>query len=183
MSNKNTGLLHIKQIIPKGYCLSCDICCRFLDKLSVMRPYFLREDTAKLKKQAFQISQIRKGAFIKLIKHKDMYICPYFNFDKNKCSIYRIRPFDCRLYPFFLTQKDREVFLYADINCPFVKENMKSELFTHHIAYLKKVFSDKGMLQIIVSNKKFIGNFKAGVVFLGKLDELTEYLNAYRKKS
>lgn len=183
MSNKNTGLLHIKQIIPKGYCLNCDICCRFLDRLSAMRPYLLREDMEKLKKQASQSSRIRKGTFINLIKHQDMYICPYFNFKKDKCSIYRIRPFDCQLYPFLLIRKDREVFLCADINCPFVKENIESKLFTHHIGYLKKVFSDKRMLKIIVKNKKLIGNFKEDVVFLEKLNELSEYLNAYKAKS
>ncbi|MBM3254576.1 MAG: YkgJ family cysteine cluster protein [Candidatus Omnitrophica bacterium] len=173
----------IDQIIPRGFCLRCDICCRFLDRLSAMRPYFLNEEIAKIEKSTSRIFKKNTGgSFIKLVRFNNMYICPYFNFKKNICSIYKNRPFDCRLYPLLLMRKDNEVFLCADLNCPFIKENLNNEILKNYAVYLKEIFAKEKTIKTIARNKKLIGNYVQDVVFFLKLSGLSKNLNDLRKR-
>ena len=139
----------IKQLIPAGFCLKCDICCRFMDRFSQMRPYFLYEEVEKAGKHSLKPFKKSRASLISLVRHKNMYICPYFYPKKNSCAIYNIRPFDCRLYPFLLSHKDGGVFLCADLNCPFISKNIKNKSLKDYTFYLKKIFSNEKLINKI----------------------------------
>ncbi len=166
-----------KQLIPPGFCLKCDICCRFLDRFSQMRPYFLYEEMEKAREVHLKPIKKRRASLISLIRCKNMYICPYFYPKKNSCSIYRIRPFDCRLYPFLLSHKDGGVFLCADLNCPFISKNIKNKSLKDYMAYLKKILSDKKLINKILENKALIGTYVDNIAFLARLNRLSKKLH------
>lgn len=172
----------LKQLIPPGFCLKCDICCRFLDRFSQMRPYFLYEEIEKVRGRHLKPFKKSRVSLISLIRRKNMYLCPYFYPKKNSCAIYNIRPFDCRLYPFLLSHKDGRVSLCADLNCPFIKQNIKNKYLKDYISYLKKIFSDEKIINKVLKNKTLIGTYTDGVAFLARLKRLSEKLHEHKEK-
>jgi Fe-S-cluster containining protein len=147
-----------------------------------MRPYFLYEEIEKVGKHSLKPFKKGRALLISLIRHKNMYICPYFYPKENSCAIYKIRPFDCRLYPFLLSHKDSGIFLCADLNCPFINKNIKSKSFKDYISCLKKIFSDEKLINKILKNKALIGTYVDDVVFLARLKRLSKKLHAHKEK-
>jgi Fe-S-cluster containining protein len=153
-----------------------------MDRFSQMRPYFLYEEIEKARKHSLKPFKKSRASLINLIRHKNMYICPYFNTKENGCAIYKIRPFDCRLYPFLLSHKDGGVFLCADLNCPFINKNIKNKSLKDYTFYLKKIFSNEKLINKILKNKALIGTYADDVVFLARLKRLSKKLHAHKEK-
>ncbi len=111
----------MKNLIPKEFCLACDVCCRFLEERSLLRPIFLKEE----RRDEFKDLLDSEGHVI-LKKYNSLYICPFFLPEKNICSIYEQRPIDCRLYPFIITYNENKgkTMLCLDTTCPYAKDKM-----------------------------------------------------------
>lgn len=93
--------------------------------------------------------------------------CPYLN-ENGFCRIYRIRPFDCRMWPVMLYydfDKNEKV-LYLDMDCPAAKEGrIPSELIEKIVEIIKKVNIDEEWLKKYTlapwpNNLKELGRFK-----------------------
>lgn len=138
----------------KDKCLSCNICCRFPERYSPFIPFFMGKERGAY-----------YGCRIDVIRHGDGYICPYFQPEKNRCSIYDNRPLDCRLYPFMITYDNRykKVILVLDNHCPYSKELIK----------FKNPIDSK---EITEQNIGFINGPQPGTIFLNELPGLTEYI-------
>src|SRR5262245_4888687 len=96
----------LPQIVPSSVCFRCDVCCRFPEADSVLRPYFTEEEidvavTRGLSPDRFTDSS---GSQIRVIEHPDGqgYLCPAFDPATSHCRIYDVRPLDCQLYPLAL---------------------------------------------------------------------------------
>ncbi|MFA6350662.1 MAG: hypothetical protein WCY12_07060, partial [Candidatus Omnitrophota bacterium] len=64
--------LKITNIIPGKLCLSCDVCCRFIDKNAALRPFFFpHEITQKIK------PYLDKSGRVILKPFQDTHICPF----------------------------------------------------------------------------------------------------------
>lgn len=129
----------LKQLIPQEFCLKCEVCCRFTDEHTCWTP----KDSTQ---------------HIKLIKHKDYFICPYFNPQNHFCKIYPNRPFECQLYPFLLVKKNKEFFLALDKNCPYL-ENCNKRKLNGCINYLKKEFQKKQNKLFLEQNKELFSEY------------------------
>src|SRR3990172_3237291 len=101
----------IPQLVPSSRCFSCDVCCRFPEKDSFLRPFFTRDEiqaaiAAGISPEYFPDPQ---GCQIDLISHPspgaEGYICPCFNPENGHCKIYEVRPLDCQLYPVALMRE------------------------------------------------------------------------------
>jgi uncharacterized protein len=57
---------------------------------------------------------------IKDIKFQNCYSCLFFDREKGRCSIYPVRPAQCRTYPFWKIYKDDSESLFTE--CPGVEE-------------------------------------------------------------
>jgi Fe-S-cluster containining protein len=136
-------MVSIKQIIPEGYCLNCQGCCRFTDAESCWPPGILKEEQPILDLAAGKVA---------LNKKADGFICCFFDDKANTCKVYLKRPFECRLYPFIINKQENRMFLAIDLSCGFAHENKDSSLMQEHIGYMKAVSKTVVFLDLINKN-------------------------------
>lgn len=149
----------IEQFVPQEFCLKCLGCCRFAQLNSVWLPCLLDEEIQDLldKKDlpAVSISIDKKIQPVPNPKGEG-FICPFLNYDENKCKIYPFRPFECQLYPFLLNLRNKKAVLTVDLNCPYVKEKLASQEFKEYAAYLSAFLNSAVQLGILKSNPQVI---------------------------
>jgi len=141
--------LVLKQFVPSSTCLACDGCCRFSEENSSWRPCLTKEE--KVLPDFGEERQDSQGC-LKTVSHDNGYICSCLDARKNACTVYANRPFDCALYPFLLIDFEDSPSLAVHLNCPFVQEAWDSELFSTHAGYLKDVFSQPQMIDLLRNN-------------------------------
>ncbi|HXC67943.1 MAG TPA: YkgJ family cysteine cluster protein, partial [Nitrospiraceae bacterium] len=94
-----TGL---PQLVPSHTCLQCDVCCRFPDPDSVLRPYFTESEIERAVAGGVEGTAFpsRRGSQVLLVPDSlgGGYQCPAFESTTSTCRIYEQRPFDCQLY-------------------------------------------------------------------------------------
>jgi len=75
----------LKQLIPSEICLSCEVCCRYPDKQSLMAPVFSLEEEKNaigmgLPKQSFPVAEPNRGSRIQVVPNgESCYRCPAFH--------------------------------------------------------------------------------------------------------
>lgn len=165
--------MDIRQIIPKGFCKACDICCRFPEATSELRPTFLNKEITE--RDFFSILDNIRPSKITLKKYKDFYICRYFDPEKNICTTYDRRPFDCRLYPFMIMYNSdySSVGLFKDTKCPFIREN---EALNSYEKDLIEFLDKNDSAQVIYKNFSFINNYQPDAVFYGNLPKINKLI-------
>src|SRR4029078_6069740 len=120
----------LPQLVPSSACFRCDICCRFPDPDSVLRPYFSGEEIDRSVEHALPAAAFpdRHGSQVVLVPdaNGDGFHCPAFESDSGTCRLYDDRPLDCQLYPLALmwntAQKDRV--LGWDKKCPCMEPQL-----------------------------------------------------------
>lgn len=151
----------IKQFVTQEACLKCQGCCRFTQADSCWLPCLLDEDIARLRKEnipAAVISAAKKIIPIPL-PAEGIYLCPFLNIKDNRCRIYDLRPFECRLYPFLLNLKKDALYLAADLNCPFLKERRGSEEFKQYIGYLAGLLESEEYQAVLKNNPQVLQTY------------------------
>lgn len=120
--------IDLPQIVPGSRCLQCDVCCRFPDHDSPLRPYFTETEIAEAVAAGLPAHSFpdRAGSRITLVHHPagEGYLCPAFDVATSRCTIYPVRPLDCRLYPFALMRppQGEGLLLGWDRLCPYLRE-------------------------------------------------------------
>lgn len=161
------ALQQLYQIIPTEVCLSCDVCCRFLDKESPLAPIFTENETERLTSQGidktlFQRQKDGKSRQIELIPYEAYYICPFFDAKTHRCKIYASRPLDCRLYPFtIMFSEDRNsVVLGVDMLCPFSEKRYEFDSFQQHMGQVIDYVESEDVRSHILENWSLIGEYQ-----------------------
>lgn len=156
----------IKQFIPDEYCLKCRGCCRFAEEDSVWSPCLLDEDMKELSENNLAPSIISSHKKVRLVlfhgigKYKENnFACSLLGQEDNRCKIYSFRPFECQLYPFLLNKKGKKVFLAADLNCPYARENLETPLLKKYTRYLNKLLSRPRRLSSLKNNPQIIQEY------------------------
>lgn len=150
------------QFVTSSYCLKCLGCCRFYKKISGWSPHLSDKDIENLLKNNIAPSLISSHKTIKLkaIQEQAIFICPFFSLKNNRCKIYKIRPFECKLYPFLINKSGKNVFLAIDISCRYIAENLKSKKFEQYINYLTKLVSGQKFKSFLKNNPQLIHRYK-----------------------
>jgi Fe-S-cluster containining protein len=101
----------IKQFIPQEVCLKCQGCCRFKEQDSVWSPCLLDEEIQNFLDK--NIPPLCLSLDKKLMPIPNTqgqgHICPLFDVQVNKCKIYEFRPFECQLYPFLISLRNKKI--------------------------------------------------------------------------
>ena len=155
------------QIIPSEVCFSCDVCCRFLESDSPLAPIFTENEKQHAISQGvdsalFQSQADGRSAQVKLKPHKDFYICPFFEPETSRCTIYANRPLDCQLYPFALMfNEDRSsVVLGVDMLCPYSEAHLETKVFQQHLRYVIDYVESEAVSEQIAANWSLIGDYQ-----------------------
>jgi Fe-S-cluster containining protein len=174
-----TSPLALPQLVPSRTCLQCDVCCRFPDPDSALRPYFTESEIARalaggVEETAFSN---RRGSQVILVPapHGDGYLCPAFDAATSTCRIYEQRPLDCQLYPLALMwdEPHDQVLLGWDTKCPFMREEVPGEI-QRHADRVMALLDQPGIHDQVVAHPSLIGRFQEDVVVLALLPRLTE---------
>ena len=180
----------LKQIIPDEVCLSCDVCCRFLDSDSFLAPIFTESEIKRTIAHGADANVFRpmpdgKSSRIKLKPHGERYICPFFDPETSECTIYPIRPLDCQIYPFGLMyDKTRtQVVLGVDMICPYSEAQIQTEAFQHYIDYMASYLESDPIVQTIAENWSLTGPYQSELVIVRVLEKLNRALAKTKKAS
>ena len=166
------------QIVPSATCLHCDVCCRFPERDSFLRPFFTAEEIqaaieAGIASEHFSNTE---GTQIDLVPSPvdEGYVCPAFDSATSHCRIYDVRPLDCRLYPFALMwdATHAQVVLGWDTKCPYMREAVPAAIDRAADEIARWIEQDATMATI-ARNPRFIGRFQDDVIVLRSFDRLT----------
>lgn len=152
----------IKQFVPQEICLKCLGCCRFKEPDSVWLPCLLDEEIQDLLDKKIPPAAISMDNKIQPIPHPagDGFICGFFDAQNNKCRIYDFRPFECQLYPFLLNLRGKKIILTADLNCPYIKENLNSKAFEEYIDYLTPFLNSPAQIKMLKNNPQLLKTYE-----------------------
>lgn len=168
----------VEQIVPSRVCFACDVCCRFPERDSTLRPYFteaeIRAAVARgLSPDAFPDQAGSKVAVVP--NGEEGYRCPAFDPQTGQCGIYEARPLDCRLYP-VAVMWDRAgsgVVLGWDSKCPFIRDNLDSPESRAYVERTAAFLESQESIEVFTSNHQLIGEFQDDVIVLKRLNILT----------
>jgi hypothetical protein len=171
----------LPQLVPSSACFRCEVCCRFPDPDSVLRPYFTGEEITRalahgLGPSAFSDPQ---GGQVALVPDTNGagFHCPAFESETGTCRLYDQRPLDCQLYPLALmwNAAHNTVVLGWDRKCPFM-DTQTPESIRHHAEQVMTMLHQPATLEEISRHPRLIGRFQEDVVVLAPLEALTKMI-------
>jgi len=173
----------VEQIVPGAVCVVCDVCCRFPEQDSALRPYFTKEEilAAVVRGLSPDAFPDHAGSKIAVTPHgDDGYRCPAFDPQTGRCGIYEARPLDCRLYPVAVmwNQAQTAVVMGWDSKCPFIRDNLDSP---ESRAYVERTFAfleSHEPVTMFASHQQLIGAFQDDVIVLRRLDRVTDMVRS-----
>ncbi|MCX5680685.1 MAG: YkgJ family cysteine cluster protein [Candidatus Omnitrophica bacterium] len=146
----------LKQPMTSAYCLACKGCCRFQEANSPWRPkVYLNEDEI-FGTQVLDDEILDEKRCIPTKFADGQNFCKLLDVEINKCTVYLIRPLECRLYPFLFVKKQGTVFLAVHLACPFVQEEKDTEEFEGHCQSLKIFFAQDQIKEFLKKNTEHI---------------------------
>lgn len=198
--SKSIPMASLRQVVPSRVCLSCDVCCRFPEQDSVLRPYFTADEIRQAIKRGIDSSHFPDltGCQVRVVPTPSGqgYLCPAFDPSTSYCLVYEVRPLDCQIYPFVVmwNQDQHKVLLGWDTKCPFLVDQSLSETihqleplaispdsalpqdtlnFARHLA---DRLQTEEMAAIFASNQQLVMRFQVDVMVIQELPALTHRL-------
>lgn len=181
----------IGQYVPSRVCLACEVCCRFPEADSFLRPYFTGDEIRAAVGHGLSPSAFRDhaGCQIEVQPHPagEGYVCPAFDAATHHCRIYEVRPLDCRLYPLAVMwdQAHREILLGWDMKCPFLFDSQallpEQAAFREHVAETARYLEQEAVLAMFERHPSLVTRFQEDVVVLQSLPALTARLSVSRR--
>lgn len=179
----------LPQSVPNHVCLSCEVCCRFPEAQSFLRPYFTGEEVSQAVAAGIDRSHFPDGpgSQIRLAPHPtgEGYVCPAFDATTSRCRIYDVRPLDCRIYPLAVmwSADGSEVVLGWDSKCPFMTDRGRGDAgqrdsIQAHADRVAAILEEEAILDIYYNHPRLIGRYQEDVVVVRALPRLTEKLTA-----
>lgn len=187
------------QVVPSAVCFRCEVCCRFPEQDSILRPYFTEDEIRQAVARGIPPSSFldHRGSQIEVVRHpKDEgFLCPAFDPITQHCRIYEVRPLDCQLYPFALmwNAQHEKVVLGWDTLCPFLLEQtgeenplrgtgLRPSSLTLPKAFMEQAqrvaiyLESDSVLKALALHPRLVTPFQPDVVVLQTLDRLTATL-------
>ncbi len=169
------------QLVPSRVCLSCEVCCRFPEPDSFLRPYFTAAEIRQAVARGMAPAHFPDpdGCQVTVVPNPtgEGFLCPAFDPATSHCRIYEDRPLDCQIYPLAMmwTADGSTVVLGWDTKCPFMREAVPPEI----AAYADRIAAmlERGdMLETVASHPRLVGRFQEDVVVLNPLPKLSARL-------
>ncbi len=189
------------QVVPSAVCFRCEVCCRFPEQDSVLRPYFTTGEIQQAVAHGIKPSSFpdHRGSQVEVVPHPtdEGFLCPAFDPATHHCRIYEVRPLDCQLYPFALmwnAHKDT-VLLGWDTLCPFLLDQASEDTSGKGVgslcstlklpkALMKQAetvaiyLESEEVLNTLATHPRLVTPFQPDVVILQRLDRLTVILRS-----
>lgn len=191
------------QVVPSEVCCRCEVCCRFPEAESLLRPYFTDMEIQQAISHGVDPAYFtdRNGCQISVVPHEtgEGFLCPAFDPETRHCRIYPVRPLDCQLYPFALmwSEAGDHVLFAWDPKCPYLLTQSGEDLpiflsgtnpatltlpdFLVQQAHSVSSLMESGRtLEYLRAHPRLITAFQPDVVIIRRLDRLTAALRPSR---
>ncbi len=171
----------LPQIVPSQTCATCEVCCRFPERDSFLRPYFTPQEIARAVARGVDETRFPHpdGCQIEVAPHPDGegFLCPALDPITSRCTIYEDRPLDCRLYPFALMwdASRRHIVLGWDVKCPYMRDAPSAEIAAA-VDGLAGLLESDDTVGTLAEHPRLIGRFQDDVVIVRQLDRVTSAL-------
>ena len=189
------------QVVPSAVCFRCQVCCRFPEPDSILRPYFTKDEIRQAVTHDITPSSFpdHQGSQIEVVRHPmdEGFLCPAFDPITQHCRIYEVRALDCQLYPFALmwNAQHERVVLGWDTLCPFLLEQAGEEnspigaalqptALTLSKALMEQAqrvaayLESDNVLSALAVHPRLVTSFQPDVVVLQPLERLTATLRS-----
>lgn len=159
----------LPQIVPGEVCLRCDVCCRFPERESFLRPYFTAEERERAIAHGLAPEHLpeARGGRIRLVPHPagEGCLCPSFDPATQHCAIYPVRPLDCRLYPLSLMRDEegRTRLLGLDTKCPYVQDPAHASTLAAYARTVGRLLAEPEPARVLADNPDLIGRYQEDV--------------------
>jgi hypothetical protein len=187
------------QVVPSTVCFRCEVCCRFPEHDSLLRPYFTADEIQQAVTHGVTPSSFpdHRGSQVEVVPHPtdEGFLCPAFDPVTHHCRIYEVRPLDCQLYPFALMwNEQRNTVLFGwDTLCPFLLEQalgdtpLKGEepprstleppmALMEQARAVAAYLESEDVLNTLAAHPRLVTPFQPDVVVLQHLERLTATL-------
>lgn len=140
----------LPQHVPSRVCLSCDVCCRFPEVDSFLRPYFTAHEIAEAVSRGIDSAAFPDlhGSQIRVVPNPtgEGYLCSAFDPATSHCRIYERRPLDCQIYPLAVmwSADHRQIVLGWDTKCPFLEKGSRGEVRGSRVEQIGSGFEVRG---------------------------------------
>jgi uncharacterized protein len=188
----------LPQHVPSRVCMTCEVCCRFPEVDSFLRPYFTATEIAAAVVGGIDPASFPDlhGSQIRVVRHptEEGYVCAAFDPATSQCRIYEARPLDCQIYPLaaMWSENGSEVVLGWDTKCPFLEIGSRcdvrgarleagTESIEQYGAKMAALIEQEDRLETFVRHPRLIGRYQEDVVVLQPLPRLTERLRTQDK--
>ncbi len=178
--------------------MACEVCCRFPEADSFLRPYFTAEEIDRAVAHGVDRRHFPdpNGGQIALIPHPvgEGFLCPAFDPATSQCRIYDVRPLDCQLYPLALMWdreaegegqgargEERNVVLGWDTKCPFMREAVPDDIRAH-ADRIAAVLEKPDTIERLAEHPRLIGPFQDDVAIVTPLPQLTARVRVRREE-
>ncbi|MEA2037346.1 MAG: YkgJ family cysteine cluster protein [Nanoarchaeota archaeon] len=138
----------------KDHCQRCKGCCKFAEDETYFAPIFTKEEKEKVDANFKKYKSIYQ---IELKKQGNIYVCPLLDND-HLCTIYNMRPFDCKIWPFIFMKDQNNNLVLACFDkdlCPHV-EDMSEEEFNQLKNNTLDWIEENNIINFIKKNKDLI---------------------------
>jgi Fe-S-cluster containining protein len=159
----------MRQIVHHEQCKRCRECCRFRANRQDFAPIFTVEELQAIRevreslpeflpfKETTNVYQIR----LKEAEHSDPaypYVCPFLDEENYQCTIYDVRPFDCRIWPFIVLKNDEGKISLQHFtgNACLALQEVSPEDFREYEAYMEKLVSSSSFLEFLKRHPELI---------------------------
>lgn len=115
-----------------------------------------------LGKEGIPAASIRIDRRLQPVANPDRegFTCPFLGSADNKCKIYNLRPFECRLYPFLINLRKGKALLTVDLNCPYLYEKINTQEAKDYILYLADYLNSPKLIKMLKDNPQIIGAYE-----------------------
>lgn len=198
---KSIPMIPGPQVVPSAVCFRCEVCCRFPEPDSFLRPYFTEDEIQQAVSYGINPSSFQdpRGSQVNVVPHPtdEGYLCPAFDPATHHCRIYEVRPLDCQLYPFsIMWNEQHDAVLFGwDTLCPFLLEHasgptslngeerrsLTMELpgaLMEQAQTVADYLESEDALNTLVTHPRLVTPFQPNVVVLQRLKRLSATLRA-----
>jgi Fe-S-cluster containining protein len=99
---------------------------------------------------------LSKGLRVEPLSNGTIYICPLFNYAKNRCKVYSLRPLECQLYPFLINRRQETIFLAADLKCPFLEGKLDTPELKEYTLFLAGLLTSPPFAGVLRNNPQIL---------------------------
>jgi uncharacterized protein len=166
----------IKSFVSSEQCLTCRGCCVFDGDEAEWLPHISNEELISLdvgSLTADETSGIRPPTpnhnILPTITRNGCRRCVFLNPADHRCQAYEKRPFECRLYPFLLSNEAGRLRVYAHLACPYVAQERGGARWLEQKEHLRAYFATAQVRDHVLAQATIFPDYSA---FPGEIEWL-----------